>query len=460
MSRHLKVVIIAILALMVITAGVFWLSPHTVDANQNFHIAQDARVTNEVHSVRTTSVPTASPTAGTNQTSVPSNAQALAHSIVIVKASATLATKHKYPVSPIVTTASKIPPTPPTTHVSLSREAQAQGPYKVKGNAILGADGKTYLFHGVGRDSLEYTCWGDGHFDARELSYMGSGTNTYAIRYWGANTVRIPLSEGIWLNGQSSQSCSGSQYQKLVKQTVDALTAMKLNVILDLQWSDAGGQSLQAGGPWAMPDADSVTFWQQVATTYGSYSNVLFELFNEPHPQQWSCWNAACTITDTGYSDDCHCVKTLTYNSVGMQALVNAVRGTGATNLVIVAGMDWGYDLSQVDAYPITDSASNLVYDTHPYPYAEKQPNSWDNAFGTISKKYPVISAESGEYDCGTGYMGQLLAYFDAHQISWIAWAWTVQDDPCGYPQLIQNYQGLPTPGMGQLIYQCLRSYV
>lgn len=334
----------------------------------------------------------------------------------------------------------------------------ADGPYTVQGNAIIGADGKRYLFHGIGRDSLEYNCWGDGHFDAQELGYMGSGSGKYAVTYWGANTVRLPLSEGIWLNGQSSEGCSAAQYQALVNQTVNALTALKLNVILDLQWSDAGGQSLQAGGPWALPDADSVTFWQQVATIYKSYPNVLFELFNEPHPATWTCWLSSCVTTDTSYSQDCNCNKTVTYNSVGMQALVNAVRGTGATNLIIVAGMDWGYNLSLITQYSI--QGTNIVYDTHPYPYAEKLPNTWDAAFGTISKTYPVISAESGEYDCGTAFMSQLLAYFDAHQISWVGWAWVMQGSQCGYPLLIRDYRGTPTVGMGQLIYQHLQSYL
>lgn len=352
-----------------------------------------------------------------------------------------------------------IPAASPTaTKSPLPDNAQAKGPYKVQGSAILGADGKRYLFHGIGRDSLEYTCWGDGHFNAQELSHMGWGTNTRSAMYWRANTVRLPLSEGIWLHGQSSESCFASQYQALVKQTVNLLTALKLNVILDLQWTDAGGKSLQGGGPWAMPDADSVIFWQEVASIYKGYNNVLFELYNEPHPPSWACWASPCTITDTTFSNDCHCVKTLTFASAGMQVLVTAVRKTGATNLVLVAGIDWGFNLSQIARYPI--QSSNVVYDTHPYPYIGKQPDMWDGAFGTISKKYAVMSAESGEYDCGTSYMSTLLSYFDAHQISWIAWAWVVQGSPCGYPQLIQDYQGTPVPGMGQLVYQRLRSYV
>ncbi|HVB75612.1 MAG TPA: cellulase family glycosylhydrolase [Ktedonobacteraceae bacterium] len=337
--------------------------------------------------------------------------------------------------------------------------AFADGPYTVQGNAVLGVDGQRYLFHGIGRDSLEYNCWGDGHFDAQELAYMGSGTSTKTATYWGANTVRLPLSEGIWLNGQSSEACSAAQYQLLIKQTVDTLTALKLNVILDLQWSDAGGQSQQGGGAWAAPDADSVTFWQQVASFYKSYPDVLFELFNEPHPGTWTCWLSACTISnDTSYSQDCNCNKTLTYNSVGMQALVDAVRGMGATNLVLVAGMNWGFDLSQITNYPI--QGANVLYDTHPYPYVEKQPSTWNAAFGTISKTYPVISAESGEYDCGTSFMGLLLAYFDTHKISWAGWAWVVQGSQCGYPLLVKDYHGTPVPGMGQLIYQHLRSYL
>ena len=348
------------------------------------------------------------------------------------------------------------PPSPKT--VTIPRQTKAMGPYTVKGNAIFGVDGKRYYFHGVGRDGLEFSCWGDGHLTPKELSYIGPGTSNSTVTYWGANVVRLPISEGFWLNGQPSAHCSAAQYRQVVQQTIATLTALHLNVMLDLQWTDAGGHSLAGGGAWAMPDADSVTFWKQAATLYKGYSNVQFELFNEPHPAAWSCWNGPCTMThDTGYSNDCGCAKVETYQSVGMQALLNTVRSTGATNLAIVGGMEWGFDLSQIAHYAI--KGTNVVYDTHPYPYGDKQPQTWNAAFGNISATYPVISAESGEYDCGTGFMSQLLAYYDAHQIGWVAWAWTVQGDACGYPLLIKNYNGTPSQKMGQLIYQHLQSY-
>src|SRR5579875_149679 len=340
---------------------------------------------------------------------------------------------------------------------SLPYSATANGPYTVQGNQILDANGHQYIFHGIGRDGLEYNCNGDGPLDAAHLAFLGNGSGNGGT-YWGANTVRLPLSEGFWLNGAPGYPCSAQQYQLLVKQVVNTLTSLQLNVVLDLQWTDAGGQSGQGGGPWAMPDADSVTFWQQVAPIFSSYSNVLFEVYNEPHPASWSCWLNGCAITnDTGYSNDCQCNKTFSYTAVGMQTLVNTVRSTGAKNLILVGGMNWGFDLSQVPNYPIT--GGNIVYDTHPYPYADKAPGTWDAAFGNLSATYPVISAENGEYDCGTSYLSQLYAYFDAHQIGWMAWAWDVRGNVCGYPQLVTDYQGTPSVKTGQFVYQYLHSY-
>src|SRR6266478_1841285 len=64
---------------------------------------------------------------------------------------------------------------------------QADGPYTVKGNQILGANGQPYLFHGIGRDSLEYDCNTDGYFDSTHLSYMGPGKSGNGVYYWDAN---------------------------------------------------------------------------------------------------------------------------------------------------------------------------------------------------------------------------------------------------------------------------------
>src|SRR5437764_1066104 len=132
------------------------------------------------------------------------------------------------------------------------------GPYHTRGNLILGADNEPYLFHGIARDDLEYLCKGDGHYTSKELAYMGIGQNAANETYWGGNVVRLPLSENFWLYGHPSENCSPDQYQALVKQMVDALTTLNMNVIINLQWTNAGGQLVGSGTQLAMPDADSV----------------------------------------------------------------------------------------------------------------------------------------------------------------------------------------------------------
>jgi endoglucanase len=345
----------------------------------------------------------------------------------------------------------------------------ANGPYKVSGNQVIGADGQPYIFHGVGRDGYQFSCIGGGYTDAAHLAFMGPGTSSSSGTYWFANTVRLNLSQAIWLNGISNQ-CTAAQYQSYVKQTVDTLTSMNLNVVIDLMSSDADGQAPVPGGGYQMPDARSVTFWQQVAPIYASYSNVLFEVFNEPHPttsssdtNPWQCWQSGkigsnnCQITN---DQSVPINPPYNYTAVGIQTLVNTVRAH-ANNLVLVAGLNWGFDLSQLNTYPIT--GSNIVYDTHPYNYSGKNNSSeWDAAFGYLTSTVPVVSAESGEYDCGvTQMMSALISYFDAHSMGWIAYAWWVQpgSSGCGYPQLISDFQGTPLASMGTYIYQHFLAY-
>src|SRR5574337_448296 len=109
---------------------------------------------------------------------------------------------------------------------SLPFNQYANGPYKVQGNSILGADGKPYLFHGVGRDGLEFICTGLGFIDSPHLALMGPpiSNGIAGATYWYGNTVRLPLTETFWLNGYSTQNCTAAQYQGILKSTVDALT--------------------------------------------------------------------------------------------------------------------------------------------------------------------------------------------------------------------------------------------
>src|SRR5260370_5415670 len=81
---------------------------------------------------------------------------------------------------------------------SLPYNEFANGPYTVQGNAILGADGQRYLFHGIGRDGLGYTCNGDGFFDAQHPALMRPSANTSSGTNWHPNTPPLSISDRNW----------------------------------------------------------------------------------------------------------------------------------------------------------------------------------------------------------------------------------------------------------------------
>ena len=134
---------------------------------------------------------------------------------------------------------------------------------------------------------------------------------------------------------------SGADYQAAIEGWVAAINAAGMYAILDLHWSAPG--STKATQQWPMADADhSVTFWSQVATAFKADPAVLFEPFNEPYiggysgvsAASWACWLNGCADSDGPAS----------YQTAGMQQMVDAIRGVGAQNVIVLGGLGWAGD--------------------------------------------------------------------------------------------------------------------
>lgn len=293
---------------------------------------------------------------------------------------------------------------------------------------------------GAARSSLEYSCAGDGHFQLADF---------LAMRSWGMNTVRIPLSSAFWANLDGD--CP--TYHQTVEAAVSNAEAAGLYVILDLHWTapftlpqDAFG----GGGQYPMPDTEKdVAFWQDIATLYHSDPAVIFELFNEPHNVSWDTWYWGGLVSTPIYDGVSAEDQTGSYQAIGMQDLVNKVRAIAPDNLISISGVYWGYDLSGLsNGYAL--QGNNIVYSTHPYDYGDKQLINWPGAFGDISDQMATISTEFGSYDCQSDYISQAISYFEEHMMSWIAWDWS--PGACSDPSLLVNWSGTPNTPYGSFI--------
>jgi endoglucanase len=305
----------------------------------------------------------------------------------------------------------------------------------VRDRQLYTTTGEHVTLIGASHSSLEYSCAGDGHFGLADFQ---------AMRMWGMNVVRIPLWSRYWLN--IGNTCPG--YQQTVAAAVTNAEAAHLYVILDLQWTYAQSQPPYTnpdGTPnyqFPMPDNGEATqFWQQVAAQYKDDRRVLFDLYGEPNSVTWQRWYSGGSVTTTNG----------TYQAIGMRALVDVVRRIAPDNVIIVNGLDWGYDLSQIGTtYRFPEK--NLLFGTHPFDHGDKQLTDFDRAFGIPSTRIAVIATEFGAYDCTTDYITSAISYFNVHHISWLAWAWAPSG--CSTPSLLNNWNGTPSQPYGAYIQQ------
>jgi hypothetical protein len=210
---------------------------------------------------------------------------------------------------------------------------------------------------------------------------------------------------------------------------------------VELHWTGSGTDYGQKN----MPNRQGINFWQDVANIYKGEGRVLFELYNEPFGVSAQVWKSG----DGTWA--------------GMQELYNAVRGTGANNLVLVGGLDYAYRLNDVLPAQALNPAVNVAYVTHPYQFKAGDASAWNTAFGSLAQTYPVFATEFGQANisqpggtqsCDPNFYNSIIDYFNASPrfISWTAWAWHVErgisnaNDTCGFPQLITQYSGVTNP--------------
>lgn len=343
--------------------------------------------------------------------------------------------------------------------VSFSAESvpMAPGGFSTIGNQIFSSNCQAHLFHGMARPSLQWSPGGDDRF-------VNVAQDFALIKSWKANVVRIPLTQVFWMPGVKLYDPT---YKPRVLDTVKKARDLGLTVVLDLHASDRGNAAYDTvPDVQQLPDEKhSLPFWRDLASTFKGDGGVIFELYNEPHDITWEMWLNGGDIP-TGPAWDGGPVRE-GYKAVGMQQLYDAVRATGARNLVIVSGMHWGYYLNEVANYRV--KGYNIVYASHPYDWPDKQPETWDAAFGSLAATDPVIISEFGAYKCDrTFYYTAAMDYADRKGMSWIAWAWWTPPatmNPaertaavCNFPALITDWNGTPSAS-GALVKARLATY-
>jgi endoglucanase len=316
-------------------------------------------------------------------------------------------------------------------------------------NLLVDSANRPVRLIGANRSGTEYAClsWSifDGPSDQASINAMLS---------WHINAIRVPLNEDCWLNiNLHGSPYGGAVYQQAIERYVQLLISNGITPILDLHWTAPGNQQATQEEP--MPDRDhALTFWWQVAEDFKWNDAVIFDLFNEPFPDRdrdtlaaWNCWrdgtNAhTCPLGTAG----------LNYNAAGMQELVTTVRSTGATNVIMLGGIQYAATLDRWMNFAPSDPAHNLAASWHLYNFSYcNQPTCWGAQGLQVMRYYPVITGEMGENRSGGNFMLSLMNFLDHPAAgllpqSYLAWTWNTDQTVF---DLISNYSGAPTSPYG-----------
>ena len=322
-----------------------------------------------------------------------------------------------------------------------ARAASVPSGLHVVGNQLEDGSGHVIVPHGVDRMGTEYACTKSATNAPTDFDGPVDQATVSAMTSWGTNIVRVPLNEDCWLgiNGFPANNRTAAQYQADIVSWVNLLNANGQMVILDLHWNNGGTN--QSTGQQPMPDLDHApAFWTSVANTFKSNSSVIFDLYNEPHDISWSCWLNGSTAPQSG------ACSSVGFAVAGMQTLVNTVRATGATNVLMLGGLAWSNDLSQWLTNKPSDPLNNLAASVHIYNFnACSNSGCWDSQIAPVAAQVPVIAGEIGESDCASGFINTLMSWFDQHGIGYLAWTWTATGNCGGTPALISDWTGTPT---------------
>jgi hypothetical protein len=310
----------------------------------------------------------------------------------------------------------------------------------VHGNQLVDATGKTVRLLGINRAGTEYMC-----ATATVKSVFDGPTddpNIEAMQGWHINTVRLPLNESCWLGlAGTAGDVGGDFYQTLIQDYVDRLHAHGIYVVVDLHWT-APGDAL-AKNQQAMADADhAMDLWTSVATFFKNDPMMIFDLFNEPYldfagaADPWGCWLNGCTVQG--------------WQAAGMQAMLDAVRATGAKQVVIAGGLGYANKLDGWLAHKPKDPTGNLMAGFHLYNDGGcADAGCWGGTVASVAAQVPIVTGELGQRDCNHGFIDGYMSWADTHGLGYLGWAWNPQD--CAkFPALVSDWSGNPTTfGLG-----------
>ena len=231
-------------------------------------------------------------------------------------------------------------------------------------------DGKPWILKGVDLAGLAQS----PHIRARDKgaaqarAYWGDAEVTAIKKNLGVDTLRLQVSPA-GLDPQSPEY--DKSYLPELLENIQSVRKLGFTVIIGMN-GQQDGKTPEA----CMPAENSARAWKTIAPSFIHDRGIMFELFNEP----------CKSLNEQSKAEWVH----------GMQSLVDAVRGVGATNIVLLDGL-W-YARTTNGLFPlIHDPLPNrmgLAVHAYMLKGAFENEKQWHDQFGASAERYPLVVTE------------------------------------------------------------------
>ncbi len=252
------------------------------------------------------------------------------------------------------------------------------GQLRVQGKYLVDKNGNPVVLRGL---SLFWSCWGSKYWNADVINWVATD--------WRVNVIRAAM--GVEPAGGYLDSPTTNE--NLVNTVVQACINRGIYVIID--WHDHNAPAHQS---------QAIQFFQKMAQRWGSYPNVIYEIFNEPD-------------TDDNWSG----IKNYA------QAVISAIRQYDPDNVILVGTPNWCQDVDTAAQSPLT-GVTNVMYTLHFYA-ASHGAYYRQKAQTAINAGLPIFVSEFGtcEYTGDGRYNFQetdtWINFLEQNYISWVNWS-------------------------------------
>ncbi len=251
------------------------------------------------------------------------------------------------------------------------------------------------------------------------------------IAVWHANVIRLPFNQDWCLRGRNGHSAE--EYLASIDHVISWAAGLGAYTILDLQWLDADtaygytqdeNQMKRPNYVAPTPNRDTLLLWRILAERYRDEPAVLFDILNEPHDPLADDFLPIHLVAADGEILDTGGRSVGPEEWVPWATLLTAeVRKIRVNGIILVAGVDWAFDLRHIHI-----DAPNIVYSAHIYP--NRKPAHWWKAVGRWSH-VPIFVAEWGGQGDDCEFGRKLARLMRQRSIGWSAWSWV------DYPRLV-----------------------